>query len=224
MKRICIFFMSFMLIICLTGCNKIKSEEDKKMFNDYFINLDNEQGYVNAEYYLSFTKNDIDYTYKYSCEFKDDGSIIILNIVEHKQKFICYTFYNDTLLIQEFDDWPNTSNSNLLNEQESFISREDFLETYEIIKKPKYNLNFSYADYYRVRISNMDEDSWEHHFKFDKEYLYKIQIFGLNLNLYNCNVLFSTLETEKSPEEIPFIKLIGYENDVEYKLYITISK
>ena len=66
MKRICIFFMSFMLIICLTGCNKIKSEEDKKMFNDYFINLDNEQGYVNAEYYLSFTQNDIDYTYKYS--------------------------------------------------------------------------------------------------------------------------------------------------------------
>ena len=216
--------MSFMLIICLTGCNKIKSEEDKKMFNDYFINLDNEQGYVNAEYYLSFTKNDIDYTYKYSCEFKDDGSIIILNIVEHEKKFICYTFHNDTLLIQEYDDWPDPHDSNLQKEKEVTITRKDFLETYEIIKEPKYNLNLAYADYYRIKIRNMDEDNWDHYFKFDKEYLYKIQIFGLDLNLHNYTVLFTTMGLEKSPEAFSFIKIIGYENDVKYKLYISINK
>ena len=60
------------------------------------------------------------------------------------------------------------------------ITKEEFLEQYEIIKNPKYNLDVEQSNYYRVRIHNMDEDDWEHKFEFNKDYVYEIKFVKEN--------------------------------------------
>ena len=224
MKKLVIVIISFMLMVFLTGCNEVRSEEDKQMFNEYFINQDNQNGYVQAGYYVEFTKDNIDYFYRHDFEFKEDGTIEIWNVLGNEQEQFLYTYKNDTLLFQKYDGIPYNQNSNLLKEEESFITKEDFLNTYEIFKNPKYNLEFSKADYYRKSSFNMDGPNWYHYLKFNKEYIYKFQIFDFILNLNKCKVLFETGQTELDTNMISGIDIVGYENHIEYKLHIYIER
>ena len=56
MKKI--IFSIFLLIfsLCLVGCNKVRSEEDKRMFDEYFSNIDSIVDYKKVEYYLTFIR------------------------------------------------------------------------------------------------------------------------------------------------------------------------
>ena len=84
-KIICSIFL-LIFSLCLVGCNKVRSEEDKRMFDEYFSNIDSIVDYKKVEYYLTFNNNY--QQYKYSCEYKDDGDIEIWNIISNENSNI----------------------------------------------------------------------------------------------------------------------------------------
>ena len=224
MKKILVSMFLLVLGLCLVGCNKVKSEEDKKMFNDYFKSIDNIEGYKNVDYYLTFNKNEQNYKYKYSCNYKEDGTIEIWNVIEHQNIYHIYRFFDTKLTIEEYDTWPNASIARVLKVSEVNITKEQFLDQYEIVKNPKYNLDLEQSNYYRIRIRNMDEDDWEHKFELNKDYVYEIQLFDLALELNNCSMTFTTFGFEKNPESFSYIQIEGEHNYISYKLDINIEK
>lgn len=224
MKKILAIMFLLVFGLCLTACNKVKSEEDKKMFNDYFKSIDNIEGYEKVEYYLTFNKNEENYKYKYSCEYKEDGVIEIWKIIEHKHIYHIYRFFDNKLIIEEYDTLPNASVARVLKVSEINITKEEFLDQYEIIKNPKYNLDLEHSNYYRVRIHNMDEDDWNHIFEFNDDYVYEVKLFDLAIGLNNCNMTFTTFENENDPNTINDIQIIGIYDNIFYNLYINIDK
>lgn len=222
MKKIICSIFVLIFSLCLVGCNKVRSEEDKIMFDEYFSNIDSIVDYKKVEYYLTFNKNN--QQYKYSCEYKEDGAIEIWNIISDENIYHIYRYIDNKLIIEEYDTWPNASIARILKVSEINITKEEFLEQYEIIKNPKYNLDVEQSNYYRVRIHNMDEDDWEHKFEFNKDYVYEIKLFDLSLKLSNCNMTFTTREFERNPESISDVQINGTYNDILYNLYITIDK
>ena len=222
MKKILVSMFLLVFGLCLVGCNKVRSEEDKIMFDEYFSNIDSIVDYKKVEYYLTFNKNN--QNYKYSCEYKEDGAIEIWNIISDENIYHIYKYIDNKLIIEEYDTWPNASIARILKVSEINITKEEFLEQYEIIKNPKYNLDLEQSNYYRVRVRNMDEDDWEHKFEFNKDYVYEIKLFDLSLKLSNCNMTFTTCGFQRNPESISGVQINGTYNDILYNLYITIDK
>ena len=222
MKKILVSMFLLVFGLCLVGCNKVRSEEDKIMFDEYFSNIDSIVDYKKVEYYLTFNKNN--QQYKYSCEYKEDGAIEIWNIISDENIYHIYRYIDNKLIIEEYDTWPNASIARILKVSEINITKEEFFEQYEIIKNPKYNLDLEQSNYYRVRVRNMDEDDWEHKFEFNKDYVYEIKLFDLSLKLSNCNMTFTTYEFEKNLERMSYIQINGTYNDTLYRLCITIDK
>lgn len=192
------------------------------MFDEYFSNIDSIVNYKKVEYYLTFNNNN--QKYKYSCEYKEDGAIEIWNIISDENIYHIYRYIDNKLIIEEYDTWPNDSIARILKVSEINITKEEFLEQYEIIKNPKYNLDLEQSNYYRVKVRNMHEDNWEHKFEFNKDYVYEIKLFDFSLKLSNCNMTFTTYEFEKNLERISYIQINGTYNDTLYNLYITIDK
>ena len=192
------------------------------MFDEYFSNIDSIVDYKKVEYYLTFNNNY--QQYKYSCEYKEDGDIEIWNIISDENIYHIYRYIDNKLIIEEYDTWPNASIARILKVSEINITKEEFLEQYEIIKNPKYNLDLEQSNYYRVKVRNMHEDNWEHKFEFNKDYVYEIKLFDFSLKLSNCNMTFTTYEFEKNLERISYIQINGTYNDTLYNLYITIDK
>jgi hypothetical protein len=222
MKKIISSIFLLIFSLCLVGCNKVRSEEDKIMFDEYFSNIDSIVDYKKVEYYLTFNNNN--QKYKYSCEYKEDGAIEIWNIISDENIYHIYRYIDNKLIIEEYDTWPNDSIARILKVSEINITKEEFLEQYEIIKNPKYNLDLEQSNYYRVKVRNMHEDNWEHKFEFNKDYVYEIKLFDFSLKLSNCNMTFTTYEFEKNLERISYIQINGTYNDTLYNLYITIDK
>ena len=222
MKKIISSIILLIFSLCLVGCNKVRSEEDKIMFDEYFSNIDSIVDYKKVEYYLTFNNNY--QQYKYSCEYKEDGDIEIWNIISDENIYHIYRYIDNKLIIEEYDTWPNASIARILKVSEINITKEEFFEQYEIIKNPKYNLDLEQSNYYRVRVRNMDEDDWEHKFEFNKDYVYEIKLFDLSLKLSNCNMTFTTYEFEKNLERMSYIQINGTYNDTLYRLCITIDK
>jgi hypothetical protein len=222
MKKIISSIFLLIFSLCLVGCNKVRSEEDKIMFDEYFSNIDSIVNYKKVEYYLTFNNNN--QKYKYSCEYKEDGAIEIWNIISDENIYHIYRYIDNKLIIEEYDTWPNDSIARILKVSEINITKEEFLEQYEIIKNPKYNLDLEQSNYYRVKVRNMHEDNWEHKFEFNKDYVYEIKLFDFSLKLSNCNMTFTTYEFEKNLERISYIQINGTYNDTLYNLYITIDK
>lgn len=222
MKKIISSIFLLIFSLCLVGCNKVRSEEDKIMFDEYFSNIDSIVNYKKVEYYLTFNNNN--QKYKYSCEYKEDGVIEIWNIISDENIYHIYRYIDNKLIIEEYDTWPNDSIARILKVSEINITKEEFLEQYEIIKNPKYNLDLEQSNYYRVKVRNMHEDNWEHKFEFNKDYVYEIKLFDFSLKLSNCNMTFTTYEFEKNLERISYIQINGTYNDTLYNLYITIDK
>ena len=225
MKKILFVIFSLIFSLCLVGCNKVKSEEDKKMFNEYFSDIDSIEDYKKATYNLTFTKNETTYNYKYSCEYKEDGTIEIWKIINHQNIYYIYRFVDDKLMIEEYDTWPNLSDAQVIKVSEINVNKEEFLEQYEIVRNPKYHLDFKQSNYYRERVHMINDlDHWNHTFEFNKDYVYEVKLFDLDIELHNCIMSFTTFETENDPNSIINIHITGIYDNVLYKLYINIDK
>ena len=127
-------------------------------------------------------------------------------------------------MIEEYDTLLNASVARVLKVSEINITKEEFLDQYEIIKNPKYNLDLEHSNYYRVRIHNMDEDDWNHIFEFNDDYVYEVKLFDLAIGLNNCYMTFTTFENENDPNTINDIQITGIYDNIFYNLYINIDK
>ena len=223
MKKILISLLLLVSALILSGCKKVGSKEDKIMFDEYFKNIDKKDEYKFSEYLVKFSSDGINYCYKYSLDYKDDGTIEIMKVIEHKNIYNLYSFNNAKMVTKEYDDWPNDRNSQIINEEENNITKKDFLEKYEFIKNPKYNFNLNNSKYYRTVIYGIHENQWEHYFEFPEDYVYEFQMFELNLNLKKCELYFCTVGSFKHLHDEVIVELTGIENDIEYKIIMSIN-